>query len=346
MTDKTKTAEHWNHVCLNEIDGHFWLELQSVQERLNRKVSGEPHVNWLEHTLKKHLVGRLPLASCLSLGCGLGKIERRLAEMSAFLVCDGIDIADGVIAQAKILAAEVGYTHINYQVADINALELRENQYDCVWAHNSVHHFTELEHVFAQLQKTIKPDGIFVLHEYVGANHFQFSNQQRQIIQACFELIPPDYRRICQSTNRQSGVQSHRSPTWLAKRTLDKILDGSIISTLKNRFRGVWEAKQGIEGIKFDVNLPTKSAVIAIDPSESVRSSEIVPILERYFEFVEFKPLGGSVLQFLLSDIACNFKDTNGQKLLDMFFFIEDTLIETDILPNDFAYIVARPRNP
>lgn len=75
-----------------------------------------------------------------------------------------------------------------------------------------------------------------------------------------------------------------------------------------------------------------------------MRSAEIVPLLERYFEIVEFKPLGGTLLQLLLTDIAGNFRSPEGERLLTMLFEIEDALLETGDLQSDFAYIVARPR--
>jgi SAM-dependent methyltransferase len=38
----------------------------------------------------------------------------------------------------------------------------------------------------------------------------------------------------------------------------------------------------------------------AIDPSEAVRSGEIVPILKLYFDIVDYKPYGGAILHMLL----------------------------------------------
>jgi hypothetical protein len=92
------------------------------------------------------------------------------------------------------------------------------------------------------------------------------------------------------------------------------------------------------------VDLPTAQSVAAIDPSEAIRAAEIVPVLRHYFEIVEYKPMDGSILQFLLADIAGNFADEEGRKLLDMLFIIEDTLMAVGDLGSDFAYIVAAPK--
>jgi hypothetical protein len=65
--------------------------------------------------------------------------------------------------------------------------------------------------------------------------------------------------------------------------------------------------------------------------------------LREHFRIVEFKPLGGSILQFLLADIAGNFQSEAGNQLLEMLFIIEDALMATGELDSDFAYIVATP---
>ena len=83
---------------------------------------------------------------------------------------------------------------------------------------------------------------------------------------------------------------------------------------------------------------------MALDPSEAVRSADILPLLHRYFEIVEYKPLGGAILQFLLANIAGNFLDELGQQLLQMLFVIEDVLMVSGDLGSDFAYIVASPK--
>jgi SAM-dependent methyltransferase len=351
MTSKSeiqKTAEHWNRVDTGDNEGHFWSSLPAVQSRLNHKVSGSSYINWLQYTLENHFAHSRPIPEVLSLGCGTGSLERQLAQLNGFISCTGVDIADNSIQRASQLAQAVGNAHVKYEVRDINAIELQPSCYGAVWAHNSVHHFSALEHVFAQVARSLKPDGLFVLHEYIGANRFQFPLRQRQIIEACYELIPQAYRQECRPsladgevTLVNGGIPSTR---WLMGRVVDKMRDGSLLPAVKRRLHKVKAHRQGISYIKNDVNLPTESSVIALDPSESIRSAEIMPVLKQYFDIVEFKPLGGSILQFLLSDITCNFKGENGKQLLEMFFAIEDAFMVTGELSSDFAYIVARPK--
>lgn len=112
------------------------------------------------------------------------------------------------------------------------------------------------------------------------------------------------------------------------------------------RLRLLRAARTGAALEKTTANLPTERSVIAVDPSEAVRSAEIVPVLQQYFDLVEYRPLGGTILQFLLADIAGNFQqDEAGAQLLEMLFAIEDALMAAGHLDSDFACIVAAPRH-
>ena len=99
--------------------------------------------------------------------------------------------------------------------------------------------------------------------------------------------------------------------------------------------------------LKQPVVRPTIDQMNAGDPSEAIRSAEIVPLLSRYFDVLEVKGQGGSLLHLLLEDIAGNFNEENGGSLdyLDRLFSLEDRLIAQGVLQDDFATIVARKKD-
>jgi len=341
-----RTAAYWDAEESWRIgQGLHWLEIPAVQRRLNQKVSGRPEIDWVRYTLAQYFADRLPVEHCLNLGCGRGWLERQLASLDAFVSCDAFDIAPGVIAQAEKSARQGGHHHIRYTVQDANQIVLPTRSYHAVWSAGAVHHFERLEHVFEQVAAALKPEGLFVLHEYVGPNRFQFPAYQRDVIQACLGLLPQEYRQVAPSALQLGPVaQGRQSPTWLARRVVDKLRDGDLVAAVCRRFRLLQAVRSGKTVEKLSANLPTERSVVAADPSEAVRSAEIIPLLRRYFHIVEFKPQGGTILQFLLADIAGNFADEIGGRLLEMLFTIEDTLMETGRLQSDFAYIVAAPR--
>ncbi len=80
------------------------------------------------------------------------------------------------------------------------------------------------------------------------------------------------------------------------------------------------------------------------DPSEAVRSAEIVPLVSERFEVVERRDFGGTVLYPLLYRITGNFDPANETEnaILRLLVAFEDLLLARRILPSDFTLIVAR----
>jgi SAM-dependent methyltransferase len=95
---------------------------------------------------------------------------------------------------------------------------------------------------------------------------------------------------------------------------------------------------------KSDIGRASVEAMDAVDPSEAVRSSDILRVLPLYFDIVDFKGCGGSLLHLLLEGIAGNFAedDAAATACLESLFRLEDELIAAGKLQHDFAVIVAR----
>lgn len=82
------------------------------------------------------------------------------------------------------------------------------------------------------------------------------------------------------------------------------------------------------------------------DPSESIRSADILPVLEEFFQIVELKSYGGTLLQFLLQDIIGNFQEGKAEHeaLLNMLMYFENVLEKKGVIKSDFMLIVATPK--
>lgn len=98
--------------------------------------------------------------------------------------------------------------------------------------------------------------------------------------------------------------------------------------------------------VKTRVTRPTIAEMNAGDPSESIRSAEILGVLPQYFDVLEVRGAGGSLLHLLLEDIAGNFTSDApaAAEWLSALFALEDAYIADGTLPHDFAVIIARAR--
>jgi SAM-dependent methyltransferase len=96
--------------------------------------------------------------------------------------------------------------------------------------------------------------------------------------------------------------------------------------------------------LKCCVWTPSRETMNEYDPSEAIRSGEIVRLLPWFFDIVEFRGYGGNLLQFLLDEIAGHFlpNDPRAMHYLQSFFDREDQLIASGQFSHDFATIIAR----
>ncbi|MBW2023110.1 MAG: class I SAM-dependent methyltransferase [Deltaproteobacteria bacterium] len=85
--------------------------------------------------------------------------------------------------------------------------------------------------------------------------------------------------------------------------------------------------------------------VIKMDPSEAVRSRDILPVMERYLKIVHMAETGGTILHPLLNGIASNFeRDPCGAALLSLLITFEKVLIKKNILPSDYVFCIAKKK--
>jgi SAM-dependent methyltransferase len=119
------------------------------------------------------------------------------------------------------------------------------------------------------------------------------------------------------------------------------LMDGLLAALPESQRRSLKDGRVKEKAVR-----PKEKEVYDVDPSESVRSDEIMGLIEERFEIVYRADFGGTLLQFVLSDIAGNF-DQNDPKdvaMIDLVCLYERTLIEKGVLPSDFVYLVAQPR--
>ena len=96
-------------------------------------------------------------------------------------------------------------------------------------------------------------------------------------------------------------------------------------------------------GVKHSVERPTIEFMNGYDPTEAIRSADIITELEKQFEIVERRDFGGTLLHLVLDNIAGNLSDSNeGKKMLRNLFAEEQRLIASGEIDSDFTLLVAR----
>lgn len=286
-------TEKWEH----------WLQHPRVQQRLNVLTTGDLHkdryANFVDRFFRTPSGAVEQLDRGITLGCGYGEFERGLSQYRLLKIHEAVDISRESIAQARRLAQDGGFDHIQYRVDDLNKITFSVSSYDVVFGISSIHHVTDLRHLFQQVAASLKPGGYFLLDEYVGPSQFQWPEAQLSIVNEQLEALPAEFKQLV------SG-----------------------------------------NGAKGTVTRPTLAQMNAADPSEAIRSADILKLLPDHFDVVEINGYGGSLLQLLLEGITGNFMEDDPRSMayLQSFFDLEDSLIASGRLQHDFANIIARKK--
>lgn len=102
----------------------------------------------------------------LEYGCGPGSAAFDLARLGAEVYA--IDISDVAIAQTKEHASKEGLS-IDCRVMDAENLDFENQSFDIICGSGILHHL-DLERAYAELNRTLKPDGKAVFFEPLGHN--------------------------------------------------------------------------------------------------------------------------------------------------------------------------------
>lgn len=99
-------------------------------------------------------------------------------------------------------------------------------------------------------------------------------------------------------------------------------------------------------GIKRAIERPTIEQMNGYDPTEAIRSSDIMRAVEDRFDIVSRKDFGGTLLHLVLDNIAGNLSGhEEGRQILRRLFAEEQRLIAAAEIDSDFTLVVARRRN-
>jgi len=94
---------------------------------------------------------------------------------------------------------------------------------------------------------------------------------------------------------------------------------------------------------KKEVLRPPIEDMERIDPSEAIRSAEIIPLVGKHFTILEKVDYGGTLLHTLLHNIVGNFDPQKEEDtaLLKLLYYLEMLLIKEEVLESDFTLVVA-----
>ena len=293
----------------------LWFSAKRCTEVIYRKITGNPEMHWLPYAIGKYLapaVGLEPSPKprseyrCLLLGSSEGGMERELCGRGFTGEILATDIAEKALARAKAQIDQLGFRNVSYVQADLNTATI-EGPFDYIVAEGVLHHVENQEHCLPMLQRALAPDGVFVMVEHHAPVRFQLPPLQLRWINAALNAMPKTLRPY--------------------PRSAEDLYPPSIA-----------------EASKLFYVPPSIEDMLRYDPSEAIGGQKLKQMLPQIFAVIERTGYGGPILSYMAPHF--DFERTNHDPFalawLDVLIHIEETLIQTGILEDEFIFWVVK----
>jgi SAM-dependent methyltransferase len=153
-------------------------------------------------------------ARLVSLGAGNGDIELQIASR---LAQQGISNLQLVLlelntvmldrAQANAEVLDLG-DRMDAVQADLNTWRAQQRA-DIYFAHHSLHHVVALEQLFAEVARSLAPDGILLTNDMIGRNGHRRWPEAAELVNRLWSITPERYR-----FNHYVGCVDDVYPDW------------------------------------------------------------------------------------------------------------------------------------
>lgn len=132
-------------------------DLNALAASFNKAAKTYDKYAFFQRQIAKNLLSRLDFIrhtpkTILNLGAGTGHANAELAKRYPNAQIISLDIAGDLLA--KIPSNQI--------CADMHALPLKTNQIDMVYSNLVIHWCNDLNQVFTEIQRVLKPDGLFI----------------------------------------------------------------------------------------------------------------------------------------------------------------------------------------
>ena len=171
-----------------------WYNIKAVLERSHYLMTGDPHKDPMQYIYEKYLKSKEPLVAC-SLGSGMGMKELEWCFTATFNEFEGFELSQKLVKIANSSAKANNRKELAFYSVDLSKKIFEKAKYDVAFAYHSLHHFYPVENVINKVRDALRPDGVFVIEEYVGPNRFQWSDAQIDAANELLSIIPEKYRQ-------------------------------------------------------------------------------------------------------------------------------------------------------
>ena len=209
------------HDCLDVHDlpaiFHYWSN-RHLRPKLEALGFSTPDEMFRKYTGERCLRGGSDPKRLVSVGAGNCELEIELALHLRAVGCgefviDCLDLNSAMLERGRSAADEAGAGDcLNFVEVDLNEW-VASQEYDVVIANQTLHHFLNLENLFDQIQRSLKPGGAFITSDMIGRNGHQRWPEALDIVEEFWRKLPPSYRFNRRFDRYEESFEDHDCST-------------------------------------------------------------------------------------------------------------------------------------
>ena len=195
----------------------IWDERYEKGEHVGSQavIEGDPidftqHKFLYQHAVAKPLTGSLdgwsvdsiarrffapPPARVLAIGSGMAFLEEYLVAQGHAQHVTAFEMSRTAIEGARARVADKEYAaRLDLRCGDVLTENLPTAGYDAVFVQAAIHHFAEIEEMYALMHRVLKPGGLLWFDEYIGPDHHMYEPEVLAIMDEVNDCLAPRYR--------------------------------------------------------------------------------------------------------------------------------------------------------
>jgi 2-polyprenyl-3-methyl-5-hydroxy-6-metoxy-1,4-benzoquinol methylase len=186
----------------------YWLSNPIIEKAVNSRLSGgQTEGYWLTWLVNSFFKNQR-FDNLLSVGCGVGNHEILMAKLGLARHIDAFDLSETSLEIARKDAAAAG-VKINFYQDDFNLFTIdRNKKYDLVFCSGSLHHVKEIERCLSTIQKCLKPNGYFIVNEYIGDCYNIYNKNQLNLIDRIYKCFDGTLRSGTTETFASRSIET------------------------------------------------------------------------------------------------------------------------------------------
>ena len=232
---------HYQEIFQGGMSQHVPPIWEKVEERFADTVEKVTGVRNLYQYVARHVRGRDSVV-VLALGSGacgneLDGIAPLLKQYSCEMDLTCMDINAAILEQAGSESAKRG-VRFRGVVQDVNKMTLEANHYDVIVAYASLHHFIELDHIAREINRALRPDGIFVTVDIPTQNGYLMWDETLEIVNALWKVLPAKFKIAHTGYPKPTYIETYENIDH-SKESFECINSEAILPSLHTHLREI-----------------------------------------------------------------------------------------------------------